>query len=436
VTRWRIVQTLIVLAVLGVGAAIVVAVPNLPERGTAIPTARVTKGTLNLTVHASGDLRAGRTMTLTAPAVGGMLRVVQMATTGSAVKKDDVIVEFDPADQQFAVNQAKTEVEEASQEIVKMKADAAAQAAQDQVALLTARFDVRRAELDVTNNEFVGSIDARKNELSLEEARRRLAQLEEDVKSRAATNEASLAVVQEKRNKAMLAMQRAQSVIESLQLKATMDGIVMVKENRDAMGGMMIWGMSMPEYRAGDSVWPGRPVVDLIENGRMELRAKVEENDRANLTEGQASVIDIDTLPGKRFKGRVGALSAQATRANFWESPGATRQFDLSFQFDELDPRMKAGASARVTIEGRQIADALTVPRQAVFQKAGKTHVFLKVGERFEQREVKVVQRTESRAALEGLPEGAEIALIDPTVVRTPGSSGTASPVLGSGAPR
>jgi HlyD family secretion protein len=434
VTRRRIVQALIVLAVIGVGAAIVVAVPKLPERGTTIPTARVTKGPLNLTVHASGDLRAGRTMTLVAPAVGGMLRVVQMATTGVSVKKDDVIVEFDPADQQFAVNQAKTEVEEASQEIVKMKADAAAQAAQDQVALLTARFDVRRAELDATNNEFVGTIDARKNELSLEEARRRLAQLEEDVKSRAATNEASLAVVQEKRNKAMLAMQRAQSVIESLQLKATMDGIVMVKENRDAMGGMMIWGMPMPEYRAGDSVMPGRPVVDLIENGRMELRAKVEENDRANLTEGQASVIDIDTIPGKQFKGKVGTLSAQATRANFWESPGASRQFDLSFQFDELDPRMKAGASARVTIEGRQIANALTVPRQAVFQKAGKTHVFLKLGERFEQREVKVVERTESRAALEGLPEGAEIALIDPTVVRTPGASASASPVLGGGA--
>ena len=72
--------------------------------------------------------------------------------------------------------------------------------AQDEVALLTARFDVRRGELDTSANEFIGAIDAQKNVLSLEEARRRLAQLQEDVKSRAATNDASLAVALEKRN--------------------------------------------------------------------------------------------------------------------------------------------------------------------------------------------------------------------------------------------
>ena len=430
--RRRMLIAAAIVAVAGIGAAIAFAMPKLPDRGSTVPTARVTRGTLSLTVHVTGDLRAGRTTTLLAPAVGGMLRAVTMLTTGTAVRSGEVVVEFDPADQQFALNQARTEVEEASQEIAKMKADAAAQAAQDQVALLTARFDVRRAELDVANNEFIGAIDAKKNELSLEEARRRLAQLEEDVKSRAATNKASLTVVEEKRNKASLAMQRAQSVIESLQLKAPMDGIVMAKENRDAMGGMIIWGMPMPEYRAGDSVWPGRPVADVIENGRMELRAKVDENDRANLTQGQPALIEVDPIPGRKFKAKVGSLEAQARRGD-WEGPSVKRQFDLSFSFDELDPRMKAGASARVTIDGRQIQGALMVPRQAIFQKAGKTHVFARVGERFEQREVKIAHQSESRAAIDGIDEGTEIALIDPTVQRASTPGGAASPVLGSG---
>ena len=61
---------------------------------------------------------------------------------------------------------------------------------------------MRRAELDASANELIGAIEAQKNLLSLEEARRRLAQLEQDVKSRADTNEAALAVVLEKRNKA------------------------------------------------------------------------------------------------------------------------------------------------------------------------------------------------------------------------------------------
>ena len=109
-------------------------------------------------------------MTLVAPPVGGMLRIVQMLTTGMPVKAGEVVVEFDPADQQYALEQAKSEVAEAEQEIVKMKADAAVQGAQDDVALLTARFDVRRAELDASGNEFIAAIEAQKNVLSLEEA--------------------------------------------------------------------------------------------------------------------------------------------------------------------------------------------------------------------------------------------------------------------------
>jgi hypothetical protein len=62
--------------------------------------------------------------------------------------------------------------------------------------------------------------------------------------------------------------------------------------------------------------------------------------------------------------------------------------------------------------------------------------VFVKTGERFEQREVKVEQRTESRLAISGLPEGTEIALVDPTA--RPGSTPppSAPTVPATGGPR
>ena len=84
--------------------------------------------------------------------------------------------------------------------------------------------------------------------------------------------------------------------------------------------------------------------------------------------------------------------------------------------------------SARLTIEGKEIADALHVPRQAVLEKNGKTHVYVKVGDRFEQREVKVENFTESRAVIAGLSEGTEVALTDPTVARP--TSNSSSPTL------
>ena len=67
-----------------------------------------------------------------------------------------------------------------------------------------------------------------------------------------------------------------------------------------------------------------------------------------------------------------------------------------------------------MTLDGKEIADALHVPRQAVFDKNGKNHVFVKTGEHFEPA------RGQSRAAHReprrdlGLAEGTEIALVDP----------------------
>jgi multidrug resistance efflux pump len=366
-------------------------------------------------------------MALVTPPVGGMLRIVQMKTTGMPVKKDEIVMEFDPADQVYQFEQAKSELAEAEQEIVKMKADADVQKAQDDVALLTARFDVRRAELEARGNELIPAVEAQKNVLSLEEARRRLAQLEEDVKSRAATNQASLAVVQEKRNKAQMGMQRAQSLIDSLVLKAPMDGTVSIKENRDGIN-FFGPGMVIPEYREGDSVWPGRPVADVIESGKMEVRAKIAESDRTNLTAGQPATVYVDTLPGENFTVQVGALSGLASRAQWYESATVTRLFDVSFTFEKPDPRLKAGASARVMIQGKDIPDALHVPRQAVLEKNGKTHVFVKVGDRFEQKEVKVEHLTESRAAISGIPEGTDVALTDPTAAKP--TSNSNSPTL------
>lgn len=429
----RILWIAVALVVVAAGAAAAIGMPGLPERSTGIPTARVSKSPLELNVHATGELRAGRTVTLITPAVGGMLRIVRMVPTGVAVKKGDVVMEFDPQDQQYALEQARVELAEAEQEIVKMKADREVQLAQDEVDLLTARFDVRRAELDTQANEFISPIDAQKNVLSLEEARRRLAQLEDDVKSRSVTSQASLQVVEEKRNKAQLAMQRAQQVIDSLVLESPTDGFVAVKENRDASGGFFFSGMVLPEYREGDSVWPGRPVADVIEAGRMEVRAKVEESDRGNLVAGQPAEISIDTLPGEVFQARVGSLAGFASRGGFFEpTSSVARLFDVTFQFERPDPRLKPGASARVFIKGKQVEGALHVPRQAVFESNGKHHVFVRVGDRFEEREVQVVQRTESRIAIEGLPEGTEIALVDPTAASRPSSSASTSPLPGA----
>ncbi len=72
-----------------------------------------------------------------------------------------------------------------------------------------------------------------------------------------------------------------------------------------------------------------------------------------------------------------------------------------------MPPALRPGLSAQVTIEGDPLKNVLYVPRQALFDKSGKPTVYLKAGDGFEPKEVKVVARTASAVVLDKITEGA-----------------------------
>src|SRR6267142_1572443 len=179
----RLVTIVAVALVLGVAA--VLSARQVGAVARSVPVTRVLRGTLAVDIHTIGELRTPHSSTLVAPSVNGTLQSVSIAKTGTAVKAGDIVVEFDPSEQEYNLEQSRSQMNEAEQEIVKAKADASVKEAEDKVALLKARFDVRRAELEVGRNELVSDIDARKNLLILEQARRHLDQLQQDIASRA-----------------------------------------------------------------------------------------------------------------------------------------------------------------------------------------------------------------------------------------------------------
>ena len=230
-----------------------------------VPTTQVQRGDISADVYTAGEFVATRSQLVTAPAVGGSLRLVEVLPTGARVEAGTTVMRFDTAEQEFSLEISESEVAESTLEIEKLDADRQVQAAQDEVNLLKARFDVRRAELDVTTNELLSEVDARKNQLTLEESRRKLAQIEEDVQSRAQTSQAARAVADEKRQKATLSRDRARLAIEQMRVTAPFAGIVAVRQNQDANGGAFFPGMSLPDYREGDTVFPGRPVLMVLD---------------------------------------------------------------------------------------------------------------------------------------------------------------------------
>lgn len=232
-TQLRIGIAVVLLILLGFGVKYTLAKMKGSDHGT--PTVRVTRGNIDLKVYIPGQLRTPNTSILMAPPVGGTLQIVKFNRTGDAVKAGDVVLEFDPSEQEYNVEQAQSNLDQADQQITKIKADSAISTSKDQVDLLHAQFDVRRADLDVSQNELKSAIDAKKNDLALEEAKRRLAQLQDDTKSRAASNDANLAVYVAQRNKALLDMKLAQDRIASMQIKAPISGLFARKGNTNGV---------------------------------------------------------------------------------------------------------------------------------------------------------------------------------------------------------
>jgi multidrug resistance efflux pump len=400
---------------------------NQPQRS--VPTIRVARGNLDLRIYTSGELRAGKTAMLVAPSVGGSLHLIFLARTGTRVKSGDLVADFDPSDQEHALEMASYDLKQAEQSIAKAKADSSVQDAQDKVDLLKAEFDVRRAEMDVSKKDLVSAIDAQKNLLALEEANRRLSQLKEDIPSHAASNQAEIAVAEEKLSKARLSMELARKNIQNLHLRAPMDGLVSVQQNRQTQ--FYFPGMRLPEYREGDEVQPGAFVAQVLDVGEMELQGKVAEIDRANLSPGEPADVEIYALPRQKIPGKVKDVAGTALQSLFFSDSGSSK-FGVVIALDHPDPQLRPGLTGRVAISAGELKDVLYLPPQAIFAKGGDPVVYVRKGRDFAPQKIKISRRSETRVAVEGLGEGTEVALVNPEQ-EAPKTSTATAPAVGRG---
>jgi HlyD family secretion protein len=320
-----IVRLLVLLTVAGMVAGGYYLVQQIPEEedGAELALIPVERGDLTVRTYLRGELRAVRSLTLTAPNLGSQSQVIQLAPAGALAQRGNLIVELDDSERVAALEDDLLSVEKIEQQLVQAETELKIQKSQDEVELTRANFQVRRWELESRRNELLSSIDARKNELSLEEAKRRKAKLEEDIKNRLAQQEAQLAVLREQLKKAQLDVDRERKRIEEARVLAPISGLVSIRE--------------------GDQIPPGLAVAQLLDLSEMELVAKVEEVERANLREGQEALLRLDALPGKVVTGKIKRLGTTASMNIFRGE--ATKKFDCIVSIDMRQLLENVGAS-------------------------------------------------------------------------------------------
>ncbi len=315
-------------------------VTQLPQRQREVATTPVRRGDVEVRAYARGELQAVRQMTLTAPNLFGTVQVTRLAPLGAFAREGDLVVEFDEAEVLARLEEKQLELDQIDEQIKKAEADLAIRSNQDQVELLQANYTVRRAELEVQRNELLSAIDAKKNTLNLDEAKRRLEKLKSDIVSRRAQAEAELNVLRENRREGVLELQREEQRLKQTKVLAPMSGLVSIRQARSFF---FFSGMQMPDIREGDELRPGMPVADILDLSELEVVARVGELDRANLTEGQEVVIRLDALPEKALKGKIKSLSGTASADVYSNDPA--KKFDVTFDIDMRELLGALGAS-------------------------------------------------------------------------------------------
>lgn len=303
---------------------------SMPQRQQQVATTKVRRGDVIVRSYTRGEVRAVRSVTLVAPNLFGTVQVTELAELGSFAREKDLVVGFDDSEVNSRVEEKQLEIDQVDEQIKKAEADLAIRNNQDQVELLRTRYSVRRADLEVKRNELLSAIDAKKNILNLEESKRRLTQLESDIKSRLEQAQAEMAVLKEKKNKAKLELNRETQRLSQVKLLSPMSGLVAIKQNRQ--GGFFFPGMQIPDIREGDQVQPGMAIADVLDLSELEIVAKVGELDRANLKDGQDVIIQLDAVGNKKFSGKIKTMSGTASANIFSGDPG--KKFDVVFSVD------------------------------------------------------------------------------------------------------
>src|SRR5882672_8326510 len=218
------------------------------------------------------------------------------------------------------------------------------------------------------------------------------------------------------RRKAGIAIDRASKGLEALEIRAPYDGILVYK--RDWRGEIT---------KVGDTVWPGQPVGEVPDLSAMEARVYVLEADAGGLAGGLPATVVVEAHPAIEYQAKIKKVDTLAKRRTGWIP---VQYFGATLELASTDPAvMKPGQRVRavLTLDGR--TDAISVPRNAIFEKDGRKIVYKRSGAEFTPAEVTVGPAAVGRVVVEqGLAVGDEIALRDPTAAvgedRTPLASG------------
>ncbi len=327
-------------------------------RPLTVTTARVELRHVRRSVAAVGTLYGFEEVTIT-PKVEG--RVVKIGCeVGDRVQPGAVLLEIDPTDHQLAVDEAQRSLE---LELAKLglervpgaefAVDALPSVFRAQLMLDNAqkRFERQRA-LIAKNVATQEVFEQAETELKVAEATLRQMRLDA---------QATLASVRQR---------QASLEVARLRLSEARVTAPRLSTPPDLGGGPIDYVVAQRFVSEGEMVrgFPSTPVLELVVDRVLKLRARVPERFSSQVKVGQPVEVRVDAWPDTLFPASVTRISPTIDARN--------RTFEMEAAVPNPEQRLKAGGFAKAEIIVNDAAEAITIPLEALVRFAGVNKVF------------------------------------------------------------
>lgn len=262
---------------------------------------------------------------------------------GDVVRRGQLLLRLDEAEERAAVEQARAAVEEAKARLERLRtvglpqADAGlAQAAAEyeQARKQWERYRSLHAQGALSDS----SLDEAQRRLEAAEAQRRRAAVE---KQGLASGGAEMRVAAAAVANAEATLSLAEARLARTQLLAPADGVVLLRD-----------------VEPGDAVQPGRELLAVGAAGKTEIEIEPDERNLAQLEVGQQALVSADAFPDRRFRAEVIRIAPSVD-----ERRGIVA---VRLAVPEPPPYLRPDMTVSADLQVARKAEALVLPVEAV----------------------------------------------------------------------
>jgi len=330
----------------------------------------------------------------------GTLRKL-LVEKGQEVKAGAVVAELDGAETRSAIEAAEARVAQVQAELNALQGGGRASDLAD--------IDGQLAKLQ---------LERRQAETELATVRR-LIEKNAATKQEAQVLEDRIAQLQQQRNalqsrRAVLFTPADRGVLEA-RLREARAAVVAAKD-KQTLGVLRAPAAGVVyqvDPRPGAFLNPGDLIANIGRVDELHVKVFVDEPELGRVALGMPAVITWDAMPAKQWDGRVDKMPVQIVTLG-------TRQVgEVTVRIANAERALPPGANINAAIRSREVAQALTVPKECLRREAGVQGVFVVNGNQLQWRPVKIgVTNVTHAQIVEGVAAGDRVLLATDVPVR------------------